>query len=162
MARRLPRQRRQSDRADQRLKARAAGSNKASLPHCFRTGGGQKKPMKNGSFQTRLGYALAGIRIVWRREKSFRTQSCLALAALAATATLRPGPVWTAIVALAIALVLAVEALNGALEYLIDRVHPEIADEIKFAKDAAAGAVLLASIGAACSGTMMLLACFTF
>jgi diacylglycerol kinase (ATP) len=117
--------------------------------------------MKNGHFLARLGYALAGIRIVWRREKSFRTQCALGLGGAAALAALRPGPVWTAIVALAIALVLALEAFNAALEYLIDRVHPDIADEIKFAKDAAAGAVLLASIGAACAGTMMLLASFT-
>jgi diacylglycerol kinase (ATP) len=116
--------------------------------------------MKNGHFRARLGYALAGIRIVWRREKSFRTQCALALGAAAATAALRPGLVWTAIVALAIALVLALETLNAALEYLIDRVHPEIADEIKFAKDAAAGAVLLASLGAACIGTLILFAWF--
>ena len=113
--------------------------------------------MKNGHFLARLGYALAGIRIVWRREKSFRTQSGLAAAAVVATAIVQPGLVWTAIIALAIALVLALEAANTALEYLIDRIHPCFAEEIGYAKDAAAGAVLLASIGAACIGAMMLL-----
>ncbi len=29
--------------------------------------------MKNASLLARIGYALAGIRIVFRREKSFRT-----------------------------------------------------------------------------------------
>ena len=113
--------------------------------------------MKNARFLARLGYALAGIRIVWRREKSFRTQCLLALAAASVTAALKPGPLWAAIVVLAVALVLALEAANAALEYLIDHIHPEIAEEIKFAKDAAAGAVLLASIGAACIGVLMLL-----
>lgn len=112
--------------------------------------------MKNASLPARLGYALAGIRIVWRREKSFRTQSLLAFAAITVTAAIRPGWVWTALILLSIALVLAFEMINAALEYLIDRVHPDIAEEIKFAKDAAAGAVLLASIGALCIGAMML------
>lgn len=115
--------------------------------------------MKNAPFRTRLGYALAGIRIVWRREKSFRTQCGLALAALAAIAALRPGAAWSAIMLLAIALVLSLEMANAALEYAIDRLHPEIAEEIKFAKDAAAGAVLLASIFSLGIGGLMLLAC---
>ena len=114
--------------------------------------------MKNRSFLERLGFALAGIRIVWRREKSFRTQGWLGLVAIAVTLALRPGLVWAAIVALVIGLVLAFEMINAALEYWIDRVHPEIAEEIKFAKDAAAGAVLIASIAAACVGALMLLA----
>jgi len=113
--------------------------------------------MKNGSFVARLGYALAGIRIVWRRERSFRTQSMLALAAVAVTAVVQPGLIWSALIGLCIGVVLALELANAALEYLIDKVHPDIAEEIKFAKDAAAGAVLVASIASACVGAMMLL-----
>jgi len=40
---------------------------------------------------------------------------------------------------------------------LIDRLHPEIHEEIRCAKDAAAGAVLLASLGAALVGALMVL-----
>ena len=39
---------------------------------------------------------------------------------------------------------------------LIDRLHPEIHDDIRCAKDAAAGAVLLASIGTASVGLLMI------
>jgi diacylglycerol kinase (ATP) len=46
--------------------------------------------MKNRPFRARLGFALAGLRIVWTRERSFRTQCGLALVAAAATAVLRP------------------------------------------------------------------------
>ena len=113
--------------------------------------------MKNGAFHQRLGHAWAGIRLVWRREKTFRTHGRFALAALAVTAALRVGPVWWALIVLCIALIVALEALNSALEYLIDRLHPEIHEEIRCAKDAAAGAVLLASIGAALVGALMLL-----
>lgn len=104
---------------------------------------------KNRRFLTRLRCAASGIRLVHRREKSFRAQTRLALAAGAATAMLGAGPAWAALLALAIGLVLALEAVNSALEYLIDHLHPALAEEIGRAKDAAAGAVLIASLAAA-------------
>jgi diacylglycerol kinase (ATP) len=113
--------------------------------------------MKNMTFDRRLRCALAGIIVVARRERSFRTQCILAVIAIAATAAVRPGLVWCALVAISVVLVLALEALNGALEYLMDRVHPDYSEEIGFAKDAAAAAVLIASIGSAFVGGMMLL-----
>jgi undecaprenol kinase len=116
--------------------------------------------MKNRPFRQRLGFALAGIRIVWRREKSFRTQCLLALAAAAVTAALRPGLVWAALVAFSIALVLLLEMVNAALEYVIDRLHPDPHDEIMYAKDAAAGAVLLASFAALVIGGLMAVSVF--
>ena len=113
--------------------------------------------MKNGSFRARLGHALAGIRLVWRREKTFRTHGLFAATALAVAAALRVSPLWWALVILCIAIVVALEALNAALEYVIDRLHPEIHEEIRCAKDAAAGAVLLASLGTALVGALMVL-----
>jgi len=114
--------------------------------------------MKNRRFGERLGFAGAGIRIVFAREKSFRSQCALALAAVLVTIALRPGPLWWALVALSIALVLALELANSALEYLLDHLHPERAREVGAAKDAAAGAVLVASLAAASVGALMLLA----
>jgi undecaprenol kinase len=120
--------------------------------------GGDPGRMKNGRFGARLGFATAGIRLVFRREKSFRSQSVLALAAALATLALRPGWIWAALVALSIALVLALELANSALEYLLDHLHPDHAREIGAAKDAAAGSVLVASLAAAAVGGLMLLA----
>jgi undecaprenol kinase len=114
--------------------------------------------MKNRRFAERLGFAWAGIRLVFVREKSFRAQSALALAAALVTLVLRPGLLWAALVALAIALVLALELANSALEYLLDHLHPELAREIGAAKDSAAAAVLVASLAAAVIGALMLLA----
>lgn len=113
--------------------------------------------MKNGSVMARVGYALAGVRTVWRREKSFRMHCGFGLLAIAVAALLQVSLVWWAIVGLCIALVLAAEMVNAALEYLIDRLHPEIHEEIKHAKDAAAGAVMLANIGLASVGGLMIL-----
>jgi diacylglycerol kinase len=111
---------------------------------------------KNRPFRARLGFAAAGIRIVARREKSFRTQLLLGALAAAAAMWLRPGWLWCALLALACALVLALEMVNAALEYLMDVLHPHHAAEIGHAKDAAAGAVLLASGAAAAIGAMMI------
>jgi undecaprenol kinase len=119
--------------------------------------GEQALAMKNRGFAERLGFALAGLRVVARREKSFRAQLCLGSGAACVTLALQPGWLWGAVVALSVVLVLALEAANAALEYLIDHLHPELAAEIGHAKDAAAGAVLLAGLGAACVGAMMLL-----
>lgn len=114
--------------------------------------------MKNRPFSARLGFALKGIGIVWRRERSFGTQLTLGLAAVAATIAVRPTVLWIAILLLAAALVLALELINSALEYLIDHLHPEWAEEIGHAKDAAAGAVLVASIAALAVGGLMVTA----
>jgi undecaprenol kinase len=120
----------------------------------------RSRPSKNQPFAARLGYALAGIVLVARRERSFRTQTRLGAAAILAVAILRPGLLWAAIVILSAGLVLGLEMVNAALEYLIDRVHPDFAREIGFAKDAAAGAVLIAGTAAFCVGALMLLARF--
>ena len=114
--------------------------------------------MKNRPFLARLRFAAAGIRIVWQRERSFRTQALVAGSALIALWVTRASLLWAAIFALSIALVLALEMVNSALEYLIDQVHPGIAAEIGHAKDAAAGAVLIASIAAIAVGVALLFA----
>lgn len=114
--------------------------------------------MKNRSFVERLGFALEGLKEVWLRERSFRTQVWIAVLAAVVTVPLRPGWAWAALIALSIGLVLACELINSALEYLMDHVHPDIADAIKRAKDAAAAAVLIASLSALVVGIMMVLA----
>ncbi|MCB9331670.1 MAG: diacylglycerol kinase family protein [Lewinellaceae bacterium] len=63
---------------------------------------------------------------------------------------------WVAIV-LCMALVLALEAVNTALEYLTDLVSPGQHPLAGKAKDVAAAAVLLAAIGAAVVGLIIFL-----
>jgi diacylglycerol kinase (ATP) len=104
--------------------------------------------MKNRSLFARIGFAVAGWKAAWMRERSFRTQTMLAAAALLALLILRPGPIWWALVAVTCALVLALELINSALEGLIDLLHPEIHPEIKAIKDMLAGAVLMISCAA--------------
>ena len=65
---------------------------------------------------------------------------------------------WAAVL-LAIGIVWVAELLNTALERLCDAVHPEHHPLIGKAKDAAAGAVLVASLLAAAVGVVVLVGC---
>lgn len=112
--------------------------------------------MKNRPFLERLGFALAGVALVWRGERSFRAQVKLAGVGTVALLVLRPGWLWAALLLSSAVLVLALEMANAALEYLADQVHPDIAPGIAAAKDAAAGAVLLASGGALAVAALIL------
>jgi diacylglycerol kinase len=112
--------------------------------------------MKSQPFHLRLGFAIAGITTVWRRERSFRTHVVVAVLAVICVLLLRPGWLWSALLLSAVVLVLALEMANAALEYLADQIHPDIAPGIAAAKDAAAGAVLIASGGALVTAALML------
>lgn len=61
---------------------------------------------------------------------------------------------WLALI-LAIALVLALEAMNTAVEAVVDLASPQLHPLAKRAKDAAAGSVLLGAIGAAVVGCVV-------
>ena len=107
--------------------------------------------MKNRPFRERVGFALAGLKEGWRRERSLRTHMLFAAAALVALVILQPAPVWWALFAVIIALVIALELLNSALEGVIDLLHPGLHPEIKVIKDMVAGAVLAISVAALAS-----------
>lgn len=112
--------------------------------------------MKNRPFTDRLGFAFAGLRDAWRRERSFRTHIACAALALAALIILRPAAVWWALIGLAAALVIAAEIINSALERLADHLHPDLHPEIKAVKDMAAAAVLVFAIAALWVGSFLL------
>lgn len=61
---------------------------------------------------------------------------------------------WCAVV-LAAGLVMAAEALNTAIEFLADAVHPDHHPLVGKAKDVAAGGVLLAAVAAAAVGLIV-------
>jgi diacylglycerol kinase len=108
--------------------------------------------MKGRPFLARMGFALAGLRSAWSREASFRSQTCVAAGAALTLLIVRPNALWVAAVVLAATSVLALEAANAAIEELADTLHPGLSPGIGRAKDMAAAAVLIASIGAAAVG----------
>ncbi|WP_245895898.1 diacylglycerol kinase [Deinococcus irradiatisoli] len=88
------------------------------------------------------GFAWAGVRYAWQTQANFRVEVGLGLLACSLCWALRVSP---APVLLCCALVLSLELLNTAAEALTDLVSPEWHPQAKIAKDAAAGAVLIAS-----------------
>ena len=104
--------------------------------------------MKNRSFLQRLGFAIAGFRAALAGENSFRTHTLATVVVVAILIWRRPPALWWAVLALTVAAVLAAELFNTAVEHLADHLHPSQHPQIKIVKDCAAGAVLIASIGA--------------
>ncbi len=112
--------------------------------------------MKNHSFAKRCRYACQGLASAFRHEASFRTQVVLGAGALLFTLWLHPPLFWLALVVVMIALVLAAELFNTALEHLVDGLHPEEAVFVRIAKDCAASAVLVLSLAAVAVFLLML------
>lgn len=103
---------------------------------------------KNQSFLRRLGFALNGLGHALRSEHSLKAQLVVFVGVVIALLVLHPGPLWWALVMLASAGVFAAELFNTAIEHLTDHLHPEVHPNIRVVKDCAAGAVLMASLGA--------------
>ena len=102
-----------------------------------------------------FGYALAGVRLLVATQPHARFHLLATVAVIAAGAALGiTRSEWLAVV-LAAGLVWGAEAVNTAIEWLVDLVHPEWARPAGRVKDVAAGAVLLASIAAAAVGALV-------
>ena len=112
--------------------------------------------MKSKSFLTSISSAFFGIRAVARRERNFRIQIFIAIVTVSACIFFQVNTQLFMMVAFAIFFVLAMELVNTAVEAVIDLVcknnpHPLA----KLAKDATAGAVLLASFFAIVVGIIV-------
>lgn len=96
----------------------------------------------------RLRHALGGLYYALRCDKSFRYQVYLILGlGIISRFALRGLTNYEyALLAISASLVIITELQNSALESALDRLHPEIHDDIRRSKDMAAGAVLLAGV----------------
>jgi diacylglycerol kinase (ATP) len=113
--------------------------------------------MKGQRFVQRLGHAWRGLMGAVRQERSLRTHLGVLGVVIGVLGYRGASALWWALILLAAGVVLVAELLNTALEALADRLHPERHPEIGFAKDVAAGAVLMASLMAAAIGLIWLL-----
>lgn len=102
-------------------------------------------------------FAFQGLADLFRTQPNARIHLLLALAAVCAGLWLSISRAEWIALGLCIALVLALEAVNTALEYLTDLVSPAQHPLAGKAKDAAAAAVLLAAAGAALTGGLIFL-----
>lgn len=100
------------------------------------------------------GFAWAGVRHTWSTQPNFRIEVWLGLIASGLCSALRVSP---APVLLCCGLVLGLELVNTAAEALTDLISPGWHPQAKLAKDAAAGAVLVASVVSVLVGLAVLL-----
>ncbi len=99
--------------------------------------------------------AAAGVAYAFRSQRNLKIQVILGLAAVAAGFALGISRVdWLAIV-LCIIVVSVAEVVNTAIESAVDLASPEWHELARAAKDAAAGAVLLASAGSVIVGLIV-------
>ena len=101
-------------------------------------------------------FALAGIWTMLKTQQNAWTHCCATVVVVGMGFFLDVGlEDWRWLV-LAISLVWVAEALNTAFEFLADVVSPEFHPQVKHAKDVAAGAVLIAAMGAVIIGLLVL------
>ena len=98
----------------------------------------KKRPMIE-----RIGDSLSGLRLGCRREASIRAHLLGSTIAVAALAMVRPPLVWSLAALIALAVSLAAEYFNAAIEALLDKLHPEQDSEIGAAKDMASAAAFV-------------------
>lgn len=104
-----------------------------------------------------FGFAFAGVWHVLRHQRNAHIHLCATILVVVFGFVLRVNPTeWIALI-LCITLVLSLEAMNTALEAVVDLASPQLHPLAKQAKDTAAGAVLIAAIGAAIAGCIIFL-----
>lgn len=118
---------------------------------------GQQAARPVSGFVRSFAFAGQGVWHVVRTQRNMRVHLLAAAAAVAAGLVLRISAVDWACVLAAIGLVLTAEALNTVVEALVDLCTDEFHPLAKIAKDAAAGAVLIASAAAAGVGIAVFL-----
>lgn len=92
-------------------------------------------------------YAYNGIRAAVQEERNFRFHLCAAFYAFVAAFWAELDPVETALIALCVAAVLALELVNSAIERAVDKPDTTHWWSAGAAKDMAAGAVLVMAVG---------------
>jgi diacylglycerol kinase (ATP) len=115
--------------------------------------------MKNNGMARRIGFSLAGLCTLIRRERSFRTHVLLSTLLLTATAIIQPPSIWWAVLLHGILAGLAMEAFNGALEALADLVEPHMNPVVGAVKDMASAAALLVNLALVVAFGLMMKAC---
>ncbi len=102
-----------------------------------------------------FGWAFAGVWHMLRRQRNAQIHSLITILVVVFGVVLRVSAAEWVVLVLAVALVLSLEALNTALEAVVDLVSPQMHPLAKQAKDTAAGAVLIGAIGAAIGGCII-------
>jgi diacylglycerol kinase (ATP) len=109
-----------------------------------------------GKFLLSFVFAWQGIAHAFRSQRNFRVHTAIALGAVAVGLGVGLDATRWAIMAVTIGLVFSAELINTALEAAVDLATGEMKPLAKVAKDAAAGAVLVAATCAVAVGVFVL------
>lgn len=102
-----------------------------------------------------FGFAIAGIIAFLRSEPHARIHAVATVIVIAAGCWYRlPGSQWIALL-LVIGLVWVTEMFNTVIEKIMDHLSPEYHPAVKWIKDVAAGAVLVAAVIALITGCII-------
>ncbi len=107
-------------------------------------------------FAAVFGVAFAGIGYLLRTQRNARIHVVIMMAVTLVGLWLQLPPAHWALLVLTFCLVLGLEACNSAVEALGDAITLEQRRAIGVAKDVAAGAVLIAALGAVIIGLLIL------
>ncbi|KIH75748.1 diacylglycerol kinase (ATP) [Geoalkalibacter ferrihydriticus] len=116
----------------------------------------QPKQLKPGNWYQSVNCAIEGIIWAARTQRHMRIHLMAAVGVLLAAVILRVSALEFILLTLAVILVLFAELFNTAIEVVVDLVSPEYHPLAKIIKDLAAGAVLMACIGAVVLGYLAL------
>lgn len=100
-------------------------------------------------------YALQGVSAAWREQQNFRIHAVMGACVAGLGVAARLDATRWALLVFAIALVLAAELANTALEALVDLVSPDEHPLAGRAKDVAAAGVLIAAAAAVVIGLLV-------
>lgn len=112
--------------------------------------------MKPTRFIDSVNCAIEGIIYTARTQKHMRRHFAAALALLLLVLFLRVSPLEFTVLTISVCFVLFAELMNTSIEVVVDMVSPGFHPLARIAKDVAAGGVLVAAIGAAVMGFLIL------
>ncbi|OIQ30411.1 MAG: diacylglycerol kinase [Bacteroidetes bacterium MedPE-SWsnd-G2] len=95
-----------------------------------------------------IGYAFKGAKTLVLTESSIKIQAIIAIAVSILGFVVNISTTEWLIQIVCIGLVMSIEGVNTAIEYIADFVHPEHHEKIGRIKDIAAGAVFIAAMAA--------------
>ena len=99
-----------------------------------------------------IGYAFKGALVLLTTEPSIKVQVGIGIIVTILGFVFNLSPTEWIVQTLVIALIIAIEGLNTAIEEIADFIHPEQHEKIGLIKDLAAGAVLIFAVAAVIIG----------
>lgn len=113
--------------------------------------------MKSDSLISSFGYAIEGIKKAFKTERNLKIHT-LAMVLVVILGFVFKLAVWEWVTCIILfALVIGAELLNTSIEEVVNLLSPEIRVHAKYAKDIAAGAVLVFAVASAVVGVIMFL-----